>query len=427
MTKVSIGRLILPVIFFFISFAGKSFSILTHEAIIDAAWEKAIVPFLKNKFPLTTTDGLNEAHAYAYGGAVAPDMGYYPRNSKFFTDLVHYVRSGDMINALFANAKNANDYAFAIGFLSHYNADRYGHPLATNICVPLTYPKLQKKYGSAINYEQDKTAHVRMEFGFDVLQVAKGNYASQAYRNFIGFKVDTALLSTAFSATYGLDINKVFDGHFNRAVETFRWIVANIFPLITKSAWAAKKNAIRSSDSTVTASKFRFKMRQRNYNKIYGRSSSRPGMLSAAFSLFVKVLPKIGPLKVLKFKVPTPESEKYFDRSFDTVVHFFRADLDRLQYKTLQLADIDFDTGDKTTHCEYVLAEEAYQQLLETLQRSSFESSDEKLRENILEYYRQTTISASDRRSKGCVRFFEDLDALRKYKTNLQAAAQTTP
>ena len=214
-------------------FSGKAFGVLTHEAIIDAAWEQSIVPLLKQRFPLATSEEIKEAHAYAYGGAVAPDMGYYPAGSKFFTDLVHYVRSGEMVTSLFKNAANINQYAFAIGSLSHYNADNYGHSLATNRSVGLVYPKLAEKFGSSINYAQNKIGHVRMEFGFDVLQVARGNYASPSYRDFIGFKVDTAVLSKAFSETYGLDINKVFSNHFGRSVETFRWVVANVFPLLT--------------------------------------------------------------------------------------------------------------------------------------------------------------------------------------------------
>ena len=203
-------------------FTGKAFGVLTHEAIVDASWNNSILPLLKEKYPLATEEELKDAHAYAYGGAVAPDMGYYPFGSKLFTNLVHYAKSGDLINALLKDATNINEYAFALGFLSHYEADIYGHPLATNKSVPIVYPKLGKKFGNTMTFAQDKIAHMRMEFGFDVLEVAKGNYASPAYRDFIGFKVDTAVLSKAFFETYGLTLDEVFDNHLNRAVETFR-------------------------------------------------------------------------------------------------------------------------------------------------------------------------------------------------------------
>jgi len=193
----------------FLPFSVAAFGVLTHEAIVDASWDASIVPLLKKKYPVSTADDLKEAHAYAYGGAVAPDMGYYPFGSAMFTNLVHYVRSGDMVDALLKDATNINEYAFALGFLSHYEADNFGHPMATNRSVPLLYPKLRKKFGNVITYADNRIAHMRMEFGFDVLEIAKGNYVSQAYRDFIGFKVDTAVLSKAFFETYGLSLNEV--------------------------------------------------------------------------------------------------------------------------------------------------------------------------------------------------------------------------
>jgi hypothetical protein len=280
---------LIVIAFFFLPFSLSALGVLTHEAIIDASWEKSIVPLLKSKYPAATDSMLTDAHAYAYGGAVAPDMGYYPLGSKLFTNLVHYVRSGDMVIALLKNATNINEYAFALGFLSHYYADNYGHPLATNICVPLVYPKLFKKYGSNVTYAQNRISHLRMEFGFDVLEVAKGNYASQAYRNFIGFKVDTSVLSRAFFETYGLSIDDVSRNHFQLSVETFRWIVANVFPVITKAAWAAKKKYIIQRDSTATSKNFTFKMRQRLYNKQFGKGYKRPGSVATIVSFYTCV------------------------------------------------------------------------------------------------------------------------------------------
>jgi hypothetical protein len=188
----------------------SAYSVLTHEAIIDGSWEKSILPLLKLKYPNSTEEQLQEAHAYAYGGAIIQDLGYYPFGSKFFSDLVHYVRSGDFVNALLDEATDVNEYAFAIGALSHYVADNYGHSLGTNIAVPLTYPKDQEKYRNLVTYAEDRITHLRMEFSFDVLQTVRGNYASLAYHNFIGFKVSRNLLERAFMKTYGLDIKDVF-------------------------------------------------------------------------------------------------------------------------------------------------------------------------------------------------------------------------
>src|SRR6478672_8672260 len=181
-----------------------AYAVLAHEAIIDSVWSTNIRPLLVKRYPGATAEEIKEAHGYAYGGAIIQDMGYYPHGSFFFSDLTHYVRSGDFILALLRDAKDLNGYAFALGALSHYAADNDGHRVGTNPAVPLLYPKLEKKYGNYVTYEQDPLAHVKTEFGFDVLEVAKERYAPDSYHDFIGFEVDAPLLEQAFRETYGL-------------------------------------------------------------------------------------------------------------------------------------------------------------------------------------------------------------------------------
>lgn len=405
-------------IFLFVSlpFCVKAFGVFTHEAIVDAAWDKTIVPLLIEKYPLTTAEDLKVAHAYAYGGAVAPDMGYYPAGSKLFTDLVHYVRSGDMVHALLKHAANLNQYAFALGFLSHYYADNYGHPLATNRSVGLVYPDLGRKYGSQITYAQNKIGHVRMEFGFDVLQVARGNYASQSYRDFIGFKVDTAVLSIAFSEVYGLNINDIFSNHFQRSIETFRWVVANVLPLITKSAWAAKQSSLKEHDSTATARRFNYRMRQRNYNKDYGTGYRRPGFFPGLLSFFIRVLPKVGPLRPLKFKVPTAEAEKNFNQSFDTVLFHYTARMHQLSGAAKKLQDLNFDTGIPTENCNYILTDLAYNSLLMKLRKDNFAGLTQSLQQNILYFYKDLHTQEGKRSSDKCAVFLETLNYIKTIK-----------
>src|SRR5580700_6249485 len=186
-----------------------AYSILAHEAIIDAAWTVGLRDLLLQRFPDATKEQLKDAHAYAYGGAIIQDLGYYPHGSHFFSDLTHYCRSGDFILALLRDSKDLNGYAFALGALSHYAADNDGHALGTNPSVPILYPKLEKKYGDVVTYEQDPLAHLKTEFGFDVLEVAKQRYAPDTYHDFIGFEVDKALLDQAFRETYGLELKSV--------------------------------------------------------------------------------------------------------------------------------------------------------------------------------------------------------------------------
>ncbi len=183
----------------------SGYSILTHEQIVDLAWPDRIEPLLRRRFPNATEDELVKAHAYAYGGCVIQDLGYYPFGSKDFSNLVHYVRSGDFVSALLQDADDLDEYAFALGALAHYVSDTEGHP-AVNRSVALEYPKLRAKFGDRVTYEDNHTAHIRTEFGFDVVQVAKNRYTSESYHNFIGFEVSRSLLEQAFRETYGMEL-----------------------------------------------------------------------------------------------------------------------------------------------------------------------------------------------------------------------------
>src|SRR6476660_1511401 len=186
-----------------------AYAVLSHEAIIDAAWETHIKPLLVKKYPQAKEEELSRAQAYAYGGAIIQDMGYYPYGNPFFSDLTHYVRSGDFIQALLRDAKDLNEYAFAVGAMAHYAADNDGHRIGTNRAVPILYPGLRKKYGDSVSFEDGKLAHVKTEFGFDVLEIARERYAPDSYHDFIGFEIAPRLLEEAFEQTYGLELKSI--------------------------------------------------------------------------------------------------------------------------------------------------------------------------------------------------------------------------
>jgi Zinc dependent phospholipase C len=392
--------------------AGYSLGVLTHEAIIDAAWDNSIVPLLRSRYPRATAEDLKTAHAYAYGGAVSPDMGYYPFGSRLFTNLVHYVRSGDMVDALLKDAADINQYAFALGFLSHYYADNYGHPIAINRSVPLVYRRMKRKYGELTTYEQNKISHIRMELGFDVLQTSKGNYASQAYHDFIGFKVDTAVLGRAFLETYGLDINTVFGNHLQFSIEVFRFTVANIFPIITRSAWASKSSSIIQKDKTATSRSFRYRMRIREYNKEYGKGYKRPGFGATMLSLFIRVFPKVGPTRALRFKAPNAQAENYFDQAFDTILHHYNTGLQHAKATGLRLKDDNFDTGRPAELCEYSLADATCNEWLLKLQDEKFAALTPGIRSNIVTFYGTMNPPGKGRHAKKCNKIYDALQTV---------------
>ena len=393
------NNLLLAVIFFTIPLISNAYSVLTHEALIDAVWDKYLVPLLKEKYPTLKDSSLKEAHAYAYGGAVAPDMGYYPLGSKLFTNLVHYVRTGDFVFALLHEARNANEYAFALGALCHYYADVYGHRLGVNVTVPVAYPKARKKYGPVITYEQDKTAHKRVEFAFDVSETAKGNFASQAYHDFIGFKVADSVLERAFYKTYDLHLNDVFPS-FSRAVSTFRWSIKNFFPALTKAAWVTKKADIKKEHPTITAQQFRYKMKKAHYNKEFGKDRDKPGVFSFLFGGLIKILPKVGPLSALKIKAPDAQMEKLYIKSFDSVQLHYSNALKILRSKTIALSDKDFDTGLDTKPGEYKLTDQTYCDLLLAWKKNDFQPDNVALKQNIVQFLDDEVVLAHEKKNK---------------------------
>jgi hypothetical protein len=410
-----IKRLALMImLFMYASSTCRAYSVLTHLALIDVNWDKVLLPLLKEKFPESSDEALKEAHAYVYGGAVVPDIGYFPFGSKLFTNLIHYARSGDFVRAVLNDAQNLNEYAFSLGVLCHYYADVYGHPIGINVSVPVIYPRLERKFGDTVTFGEDHVSHLRTEFSFDILQTARGNYASTAYHDFIGFKVADTLLQKAFAETYGLDANELF-GNFPKAVGRFRFTVMNLFPFFTKAAWAAKRNEIQKMHPTPTSRNFIYRMHQKNNRYKFGKDE-RPGFLARAFALFIYVIPKVGPLKVLKFKDPGPVAEMHFIASFDTVTRHYTQNAIGLHRHSVHLNNVDFDTGIRTSEGEYSLADKTYCDLLLQLKKKNFETVNPALRKNIILFYAGSQkTDLSKKRSKA----MDALAQLKKENTSL--------
>jgi hypothetical protein len=287
----------------------SAYSILTHEAIVDSTWDSAIKPLLLKRFPASTADELAGAHAYAYGGSIIQDLGYYPFGSKFYSDLTHYVRSGDFILNLLRESQDLDEYAFALGALSHLAADDNGHRMAVNLSVPLLFPKLRVKFGNTITYADDPFSHTKTEFGFDVFQAAKGRYASDAYKNFIGFEVARPLLHRAFQDTYGLRVEQVFF-NVDLAIGSYRRAVGTFLPALTKVAWQLKSREIVKDAPGITRKKFLYNLSRSSYEKNWGGTYRRPGVKSRILAGFFRIVPRSGPFKALAFKRLTPEVEK---------------------------------------------------------------------------------------------------------------------
>src|SRR5579864_7862023 len=331
-----------------------SYSVLTHEAIVDSTWDSAIKPLLLKRFPAATADDLTAAHAYAYGGSIIQDLGYYPFGSKFYSDLTHYVRSGDFILNLIRESQDLDEYAFALGALSHFAADNNGHSMATNVSVPLLYPKLRLKFGNSITYADDPYSHSKTEFGFDVFQSAKSRYASEAYKGFIGFQVAKPVLERAFQDTYGMRIEQVFF-NLDLAIGSYRRAVGTVLPALTKIAWQIKGPEIRKEAPGITRKKFLYNLSRSSYEKNWGATYQRPGVRSKMLAGFFRIVPRIGPFKALAFKRLTPETEKLYMAGFNASIDRYREMLAAASTGRLDLPNDNIDVGAVTKAGKYKL------------------------------------------------------------------------
>jgi hypothetical protein len=361
----------------------EGYVVLTHEAIIDASWNGGIQPLLLQRFPSATPEHLQRAHAFAYGGAIIQDMGYYPFGSIFFSDLTHYVRSGDFVLALMAESHDLNEYAFALGALAHYAADTSGHPLATNLSVALMYPKLAKKYGPVITYDQKPSAHSQVEFAFDVDQVAEGNYAPRAYHDFVGFEVSKPVLERAFAKTYSIELSSVFVS-VDMAIGSYRHAVSTVIPRTTRVAWHMKRHEIQNSHPNETRRQFVYNLSQSEYRKDWGKVYEKPGISARIKVLFLRLVPKVGPFSALAFHPPTPAVEQMYMHSFNQTLEHYQGMLVAQGEGHFQLPNENFDTGELTRPTAYRPTDETYAKLLGKV---SGKPVSEELRVDILAYY----------------------------------------
>jgi hypothetical protein len=347
-----------------------AYSVLSHEQVVDLAWKSNIVPLLKARYPDLTDDQLKEAHAYAYGGAIIQDIGYYPFGSKLLSDMLHYVRSGDFVTNLLIEAANPDEYAFALGGLAHYTSDAYGHP-AVNRATAKEYPKLHRLFGPVVTYDDDPEAHLQTEFGFDVLEVVQQRYAPEGYHDFIGFQVAKPVFERAFQDTYGVPLNQVLTRE-DLAISTYRRTISLLLPKMTQVAVTDYGKKLQQAEPTFVPKKLVYRMTRADYQKQWGTSYQRPGFGARMLAFLLRLIPKVGPLKDLSLKVPDADTQKEFLTGMNNVVDHYDASLQTLRSEKpddpqLKLAQLDLDTGKPTEPGEYPLADQTYARVLALL------------------------------------------------------------
>lgn len=381
------------VLFIFLTLSttpGRAYSVLSHEETVDMAWNHQIVPLLLQRYPTATPKDLQIAHSYAYGGCIIQDLGYYPFGNKYFSDLLHYVRTGDFVDNLLKEASNLNEYAFALGALAHYWGDTTGHP-AIGVATAREYPGLRRRFGPFVSYYDSPKAHIRTEFGFDVVQVAQGHYVSDDYHNFIGFNVAEPVLERAFKDTYGIDLSMVLK-HEDLAVNTYRYSVSTVIPEMTRAAVVDYGKQIQQKVPNFDSKQFVYRLKRTDYEHEWGRQYHRPGIGAHLFAFIIRIMPKSGPFSAFKLKLPNAADQQIYLNSMQTTVNLYEHDLSQIEARPATAAppvlkDLDYDTGKPSLFGEYPLADTTYARLLNTLTHEKNAEVSSNLRASMLAYY----------------------------------------
>ena len=387
----------------------RAYSVLTHEQFIDLSWKDLLAPLLQKRFPRTTAADLNEAHAYAYGGCAIQDLGYYPFSQEFFSDLTHYVRSGDFIANLLRDARNANELAFALGALSHYVGDTVGHHDAINRATAVAFPKLERKYGATVAYDQDPHAHIRTEFAFDIDELSKHRLAPGGYLRAVGLRVPNRLLAQAFEETYSLPLRDVV-GRGRPTIRSYRTSVRSFLPRFAYDETVIHGNDFPPDVPNESFHTFLDHVERADFQKAWNRYRRKPGIRTHLLAFAIRVLPKIGTLSDLAIKIPTAETQDLYVKSVNRAMEVYEDFLKRL---TEPIPNRDLDTGEKTLPGRYALTDKTYATLLHKLARYGRPVAPD-LKQNILDYYGDANAPIATRKNRRAwANVTRDLAALR--------------
>ena len=375
---------------------SAGYSVLTHEELIDLAWNDSIRPLLLAKFPGATQEQLREAHAYAYGGSAMQDMGYYPFGKKFFSNLTHYVRTGDFVGWMLRNARSLDEYAFAIGALSHYLGDTIGHSQAVNPATAVEFPKLSRKFGDSVTYGESPHGHIRTEFAFDIDQLTNLAFAPPAYLHAIGFRVPRKFLERAFIVTYGFDIHELF-GRARPALRSYRTSVRSFIPAFAEAEVVLHRKEFPPQPDDEAYRIFAERVSRTNYDRHRKHTYKGPGVKSHLLAIFVFLVPKIGGASDLAIKIPNAETQEWYLRSVNHAVDVFGDTLHKELAPgdpAVGLVNIDLDTGKPAKLGDYPLADQSYAQLLARITSKPGKPIPKELKQHLLDYYAQSATNS---------------------------------
>jgi hypothetical protein len=310
--------------------------------------------------------------------------------------------------------------------LSHYASDIAGHP-AVNQAVAIEYPKLRAKFGESVRYAEDQTAHLKTEFGFDTVQVAKNRYASQQYHDFIGFQVSKPLLERAFPVVYGVELKEVLT-HEDLAIGSYRFAVSRLIPQMTKVALQTHKKELMRETPNFARKKFLYRLSRSGYEKEWGKDYAKPSVGTRILSTLLRYIPKVGLFKGLAFNNPTAKTEDLYIKSINTTVDQYRAFLHHAHTDTLVLPNVDLDSGQLAKATEYSLTDKAYAKLLARVSGKKFDFTTPELRENIMAFYSDLNVPIDTKKNPGdWQNVLKELNELKSMTPVTRAAGNVQP
>lgn len=365
------------VLLLLLSWGGQScfsYSVLTHEQIIDLAWKDSIIPMLLSRYPHTTPEELARAKAYAYGGCAIQDAGYYPFGHAFFSDLTHYVRTGDFVASLIRNSHNVDELAFALGALSHYVGDSIGHHDAVNPSTAVEFPSLEEQYGPVVTYDESPHGHIRTEFAFDIDQLSKRRLAPSAYLSHVGLEVSPRLLEVAFFETYGLHLRSL-DIDRRAAVDTYRHSVRSFIPSIARAEVLLHRKDFPEDVPGPEFDLYAKRVSEADASNGWEQyRKKKAGVKTHLLACVIVILPKVGVLSDLAIRGPKQETEEKYVESINRSLDRYEQLLGYLARNpkaepgiTMKLENRDLDTGAKVRPGGYRLTDWTYARLLDRI------------------------------------------------------------
>jgi len=381
--------------------AGQAFSVLAHQAVVDQAWDTTLLPLLRKRFPNATQQDLDDARSYARGGSHLPDLGYFPLGSHLFTDLLHYVRTGDFYERAVKEAASAQEYAFALGMLAHYEADTIGHAEATNLAVPIIYPELAQKYGSSATYADSPSSHLETEFRFDVLQVAHRHEVPKLFEHSIEFKVPKEFLERVFEENYGLKLEDLFV-NYDIALNTYRWGFRTLIDEATGIAWELYREDINSLEPGIKRGDFVHQMSRADFVKEFGKAFLEPGYFARFVAFAGNLVPNVGPLKRLPYKPLPDDVKQLFFHAYRNAYEQYLKEVSFAAQGKILLPNLILDTGEPPRAGAYAPADKAYAELLDHHARDHFAHLPKALADDMLTHFhdRNAALSFEDSQSK---------------------------